>query len=66
MGEAVPMTCEASGAQFAIKVDCEARTHCAYRETAIATARFLQQRNPAAKIEVIDQRDGLPVWIDRS
>ncbi len=52
------MTREASGAQFEIKVDGLVRTHRGFRETAVEAARFLKQRNPSAKIEVIDLRDG--------
>jgi hypothetical protein len=53
-----PMTREASGGQFEIKVDGVVRTHRDVRETAIEAARFLQQRNPGAKIVVTDLRDG--------
>jgi ribosomal protein S11 len=60
------MTREASGAQFEIKVDGIVRTHRDFRETAIEAARFLQQRNPAAKIEIRDLRDGSPVPFDGS
>ncbi len=55
------MTREASGAQFEIKVDGVSRTFRDLRETAIETARFLKQRNPGAKITVIDLRDGSAV-----
>jgi hypothetical protein len=34
------------------------RTHRDERETAIEAARFLQQRNPGAKIVITDMRDG--------
>ncbi len=52
------MAREASGEQFEIKVDGLVRTHRDFRETAIEAARFLQRRNPAAKITVTDLRDG--------
>ncbi len=55
------MTREASGAQFEIKVDGLVRTHRDFRDTAIEAARFLQQRNPAAKITITDLRDGSSV-----
>ena len=59
------MTREASGAQFEIKVDGVVRTHRDFRETAIEAARSLQQRNPSAKIEITDLRDGSPIPVDR-
>jgi hypothetical protein len=59
------MTREASGAQFEIKVDGLIRTHRDFRETAIEAARSLQQRNPSAKIEITDLRDGSVVPFDR-
>jgi hypothetical protein len=34
------------------------RTHRDFRETAIEAARSLQQRNPSAKFEITDLRDG--------
>ncbi len=37
------------------------RSHGDVRETAIEAARFLQQRNPGAKITVADLRDGSAV-----
>ncbi len=46
------------GAHFEIKVDGIVRTHRDVRETAIEAARFLQQRNPGAKIVITDLRDG--------
>jgi len=58
------MTREASGGQFEIKVDGLVRTHRDFRETAIAAARLLQQRNPAAKILITDLRDGSAVSFD--
>jgi len=48
----------APGAQFEIKVDGVVRSHRDFRETAIEAARFLQQRNPNAKIVITDLRDG--------
>jgi hypothetical protein len=57
-----PMTREASGAQFEIKVDGVVRSCRDVRETAIEAARFLQQRNqstgdrrhrPARRVECI-------------
>ncbi len=59
------MTREASGAQYEIKVDGVSRTFRDFRETASAAARFLQPRLPAAKITIIDQRDGSKVALDR-
>ncbi len=41
------------------------RTHRDFRETAIEAARFLQQRQPGAKITVTDLRDGANVPFDR-
>ena len=58
------MTREASGAQFEIAVDGNVRSHRDFRETAIEAARFLQQRNPAAKIAITDLRDGSRVAFD--
>jgi hypothetical protein len=49
------------GAIFEIKVDGVVRTHRVQRDTAIEAARFLQQRNPGAKIEIRDLRDGSAV-----
>jgi hypothetical protein len=65
MPDQAPMTREASGAQFAIKVDGVVRTHRDFRETAIEAARFLPQRVPSAKIVVTDLRDGSTVTFDR-
>jgi hypothetical protein len=47
------------GADFEIKVDRD------MRETAIEAPRFLQQRNPGAKIVVTDLRDDSAVPLDR-
>ncbi len=52
------MTREATGTQFEIKVDGIVRSHRDVRDTAIEAARFLQQRNPNAKIVITDLRDG--------
>lgn len=41
------------------------RTHRDFRETAIEAARFLQQRNPDAKIAITDLGDGSSVPFDR-
>jgi hypothetical protein len=60
------MTTPAPGAHFEIKVDSIVRTHRDVRDTAIAAARSLQQRNPAAKIVVTDLRDGSIVPHERS
>jgi hypothetical protein len=60
------MTTAARGAHFEIKVDGMVRTHHDLRETAIDTARFLQQRNPGATIVITDLRDGSEVPHDRS
>ena len=49
------------GAHFEISVDSIVRTHRDFRETAIEAARFLQQRNPGAKITVTDLRGGAAV-----
>ena len=54
------------GAQFEIKVDGVVRSNRDRRDTAIEAARFLQQRNPGAKITVTDLRDGSVVSFDRS
>jgi hypothetical protein len=59
------MTREAAGAEFEIRVDGVVRTHRDRRDTAIEAARFLQQRNPAAKVVVTDLRDGSVVPFDR-
>ncbi len=48
----------APGAHFEIKVDGVPRSYRDVRETAIEAARFLQQRQPGAKITVTDLRDG--------
>ncbi len=58
------MTTTASGAHFEIKVDGVVRMHRDFRETAMQTARFLKQRNPAAKIVITDLRDGSDVPFD--
>lgn len=58
------MITAAPGAHFEIKVDGMVRSSRDVRETAIEAARFLQQRNPAAKITVTD--DGSVVSFDRS
>jgi hypothetical protein len=60
------VTREATDAQFEIKVGGVTRTHCGFRETAIEAARFLQARNPSAKIVVADLRDGSIVPFDPS
>ncbi len=52
------------GAHFQIKVDGVVRTHRDVRETAIEAARFLQSRQPGAKIAVTDLRDGENVTFD--
>ncbi len=49
------------GAHFEIKVDGVVRSHRDVRETAIEAARFLQSRQPGAKITVTDLRDGSAV-----
>ncbi len=59
------MTLASPGAQFEIAVDGIVRSYRDFRETAIEAARFLQQRNPAAKIIITDLRDGSVVPIDR-
>ena len=51
----------ALGAYFEIRIDGMVRTHRDVRETAIEAARFLQIRNPGAKIAVTDLRDGAVV-----
>jgi hypothetical protein len=56
----------APGAHFEIKIDGVPRTYRDVRETAIEAARFLQQRNPGAKILITDLRDGSVVPFDRS
>jgi len=48
-------------AQFKIKVDGVVRSHRDVRDTAIEAARFLQQRNPNAKVTITDVRDGSSV-----
>ena len=55
------MTAKASGPHFEIKVDGIVRTHRDVRDTAVEGARLLQQRNPGAKIEVSDLRNGSQV-----
>ena len=54
----------AAAAQFEIKVDGLVRTHRDFRETALEAARFLQQRQPSAKITITDLRDGSVVPFD--
>jgi hypothetical protein len=56
----------APGAQFEIKVDGIVRSHRDERDTAIEAARFLQQRNPSARITVTDLCDGSAVPFDRA
>lgn len=56
----------ASGARFEISVDGVARSHRDVRETAIEAARFLQARNPGAKVAVTDLQDGSTVAFERS
>jgi hypothetical protein len=46
------------GAHFEISVDGTPRTHRDERDTAIEAARFLQQRNPGAKIAITGLQDG--------
>ncbi len=53
------------GAHFEIKVDGVVRSHRDVRETAIEAARFLQSRQPGAKITVTDLRDGANVPFER-
>ncbi len=53
------------GAMFEIKVDGVVRSYRDVRDTAIEAARFLQQRNPNAKITVTDLRDGASVTFER-
>ncbi len=55
----------APGAHFEIKVDGIVRTHRDVRDTAIEAARFLQQRNPNAKIVITDLRDGSTIAHNR-
>ena len=55
-----------TGAHFENNVDGMVRTHRDLRDTAIEAARFLQQRNPSARIVITDLRDGSPVPFDRS
>jgi predicted Rdx family selenoprotein len=59
------MTREASGGQFEIKVDGVVRSYRDFRETAIEAARFLQQRNPGARIVITDLRDGSVIAHER-
>lgn len=54
------------GALFEIKVDGVVRSYRDEHDTAIEAARYLQQRNPGAKIAVTDPRDGLPISFDRA
>jgi hypothetical protein len=49
------------GAHFEIRVDGIVRTHRDERDSATDAARFLKQRNPGVKIEVIDLRNGSAV-----
>jgi hypothetical protein len=56
----------APGAQFEVKVDGVVRTHRAFRETAIAAARFLKLRNLSSEILITDLRDGSAVPFDRA
>ena len=49
------------GAQFEISVDGVVRSHRDVRDAAIEAARFLQTRNPGAKIVITDLRDGSSV-----
>ena len=60
------LTREASGTDFEIKVDGVPRSYRDVRETAIEAARFLQQRNPNARIAVADLRDGSTVPFEQS
>lgn len=48
------MTTAAPSVYFELKRDGVVRTHRDVREKAIEAARFLQRRNPAAKIVVTD------------
>lgn len=59
------MTATTWGARFEIKVDGVVRSYRDVRETAIEAARFLQQRNPGAKITITDMRDGSNVSFER-
>jgi hypothetical protein len=54
------------GAHFEISVDGTPRTHRDERDTTIEAARFLQQRNPGARIAVTDTRDGSVVPFGRT
>jgi hypothetical protein len=65
MGGTRLMAIAASGAHFEIKIDDVIRSHRDERHTAIEAARFLQQRNPGAKIAVTDMRDGSVVSFDQ-
>jgi hypothetical protein len=66
MGGQVLMTTAASGAYFEIKIGGVVRTHRDDRDSAVEAARFLQQRNPGAKIAITDLRDGSNIPHDRS
>jgi hypothetical protein len=65
MGTSLLMTTASSGADFEIMVDGAIRTHRDVRDTAIEAARFLQQRNPSAKIVVTDLHNGSAVPFER-
>jgi hypothetical protein len=62
MGEAAAMT--PGDARFEIRVDGVVRTLRDTREAALATARYLKQHRPSAKVTITDLRDGLPVPFD--
>ncbi len=49
---------------FESKVDSVPRSYRDVRDTVIEAARFLQQRNPNAKIAVTDLRDGWQLPLD--
>jgi len=55
-----------NGAHYEIAVDGVVRTHRDARDTAIEAARFLQQRNPGARIVITDLRNGSAVSHERS
>lgn len=59
------MTAAPSRARFDVDVDSVVRTYHHDRDTAFEAARFLQVRNPGAKITVTDLRDGSPILIAR-
>jgi hypothetical protein len=54
-----------AGSRYEIRVDGVVRSLRDVRETAIGAARFLQQRNPGAKVTVTDKRDGADVPFER-